>query len=355
MSEANPITPPRRAGCLANGLLVLISLAIAFAVGEVGLRVYHRFAPPKVITIDERLGWRATANLRMNIPTTDACGTTESIIIETNDRGFRVYGDPASGRKKILVLGDSYTFAKDVSQSDTFYATLAKSMDAEFFVYGGDGYGTLQEYYILDEYLDEIKPDVIVWQFCINDLFDNSLELNYCSWMSNCRYRKPYCMEDGSIHYVNAGNLPWLRDTTMKYSKLLYSLLIRVNGMLETPMDPAISAEVEIERDGAAHPGFQRAVGITKTLMKRVKTRAGKIPIVAYTSDKQGLYFDTYRSLCQDLDIPFADKVTTAIDAAETSGTCLRASDKAHWNKAAHAIVAKELEPYLREALLSRP
>jgi alkylation response protein AidB-like acyl-CoA dehydrogenase len=42
-------------------------------------------------------------------------------------------------------------------------------------VYGGHGYGTLQEYLVIDKYIDEIKPDLILLQVCSND-FTNNLE-----------------------------------------------------------------------------------------------------------------------------------------------------------------------------------
>jgi hypothetical protein len=349
VSEQNTPAPKNRRGCLINALLVCASLLVVFLVAEVTLRLYYRFIKsPNVITIDPKLGWRATPNFHAVEEKTDACGNRESIQINTGENGFRMFGNVNATRPKLLFIGDSYTFAKDVAQEKTFYTLIARELDVEVFAYGGDGFGTLQEYYILDEWLDRIQPDAVILQFCMNDFFDNSLELNYSSWMSNCRYRKPYLMPDGEIQYVNAGNLPWLRDFTMDYSKALYSILIRVNNLVETPIDKSGSAEAAIEREGASNAAFQRSVTITEEVLNRIKRRCGQVPVVAFTSDTPGLYFETWRDLADRTGILFCNEVTTDIAEAESKGECLRAEDRAHWNAAANEYCAKALALELR-------
>jgi len=56
-----------------------------------------------------------------------------------------------------------------VSDEDTYYAIIKRKLDAEVFAYGAGGFGTLQEYMILDRYVDMIHPSLILWQFCLND------------------------------------------------------------------------------------------------------------------------------------------------------------------------------------------
>jgi hypothetical protein len=56
-----------------------------------------------------------------------------------------------------------------VSDGDTYYAIIKRKLDAEVFAYGAGGFGTLQEYMILDRYVDMIHPSLILWQFCLND------------------------------------------------------------------------------------------------------------------------------------------------------------------------------------------
>jgi hypothetical protein len=64
------------------------------------------------------------------------------------------------------------------------------------FAYGGGGYGTLQEYMILDRYVDKINPDMVLWQFCANDLIINSHELESASFSNNNQMKRPYYEND---------------------------------------------------------------------------------------------------------------------------------------------------------------
>ena len=56
-----------------------------------------------------------------------------------------------------------------------------KELGIEVFAYGAGGYGTLQEYLILDEVIDEIQPTTMFWQFCNNDFTDNDHALEVAS------------------------------------------------------------------------------------------------------------------------------------------------------------------------------
>src|SRR5688500_5741406 len=42
---------------------------------------------------------------------------------------------------------------------------------------GAGGYGTLPEYLVLDQTIDEIQPTMILWQFCTNDFISNDHDL----------------------------------------------------------------------------------------------------------------------------------------------------------------------------------
>lgn len=129
--------------------MVLASLGLVFLIGEGAFRVLYLFKDP-TFEWDEDLGWRTVGNLDLRYSVGDGRGAFTQVRLETDALGFRMAGLAASRRPKILVLGDSFTFAREVSQDQTYYAHLAKELDAELFVYGCEGYGTLQEYMILE-------------------------------------------------------------------------------------------------------------------------------------------------------------------------------------------------------------
>jgi hypothetical protein len=86
------------------------------------------------------------------------------IVFSTSQYGFRVFGDINTKKKKILVVGDSYTEGTTVSDGYLYYDYIKRNhKNVEIFAYGAGGYSSLQEYMIVDKYFDIIKPDLIIW------------------------------------------------------------------------------------------------------------------------------------------------------------------------------------------------
>ena len=51
------------------------------------------------------------------------------------------------------------------SNDKIFYHHLRGPLNVEIFVLGEDRYETYQEYLVMDQYVDSIQPDLVVWQF----------------------------------------------------------------------------------------------------------------------------------------------------------------------------------------------
>ena len=127
---------------------ISISLVIVASVGEVALRM---FAPRLGLSIKERslfcrfdhdLGWAPLEN----ITRVDKNG----FLFHQNQFGLRGPDDmqlkKTSGRKRVLVLGDSYVWGVGASQEDLFTAPAVHGTNDEFINGGVSGYGTDQEY-----------------------------------------------------------------------------------------------------------------------------------------------------------------------------------------------------------------
>jgi hypothetical protein len=72
----------------------------------------------------------------------------------------------------------------------TYYALLAEKLNnLEVFAYGAGGYSTLQKYLILDEFIDRIRPQILLLQLCSNDFFDNDYDLEHSRWSNPLRRR----------------------------------------------------------------------------------------------------------------------------------------------------------------------
>jgi hypothetical protein len=118
-----------RAG-LANAALVVTSLCVLFLGAEAVLRAYYWHRGPtsfftaayrhSLITLDDHLGWRATENVRVKTTMKNADGSEYPVVLSQDEHGFRLAG-AAAGRRlaRVLVVGDSFTHAREVSDDRT--------------------------------------------------------------------------------------------------------------------------------------------------------------------------------------------------------------------------------------------
>jgi len=263
------------ASFLKKAIFFIIPALMCFGILEGTLR----FIYPTKNTIfherrdyDKKYGWRTVANVSRK-------RSYEGLSHETNystvKYGFRKFGNPETVNTKIFVIGDSQTLAKRISDGDTYYDVVKEKTGAEIFAYGGRGYGTLQEYMILDDYVDEIKPDIILWQFSNNDFINNSFELESSSWKNNNHRTRPY-YRNGQIEY-KFPHSSWLYRNILRHSyliKLFYKkIVIRLaKNRGRIPLD-----DLSLQ-----NPDFKKSIETTSKILRLVKKRAKETPIVAF-------------------------------------------------------------------------
>ena len=163
-------------------MLLAASLVAALAVAEAVCR--HLYAERFAIVTDERnllyafdpaLGWFPR-------PSTGSRFLGErSIEVRHNSLGLRDIEIGAAGNKTILFLGDSFVWGYDVDIGDRFTERLRRDLPQHRIVNAGiAGYGTDQEFLLLQRLWERVKPDIIVVMFCVdNDRRDNSTNSRY--------------------------------------------------------------------------------------------------------------------------------------------------------------------------------
>ncbi len=327
------------------------SLAIFFVISEVAVRAYKALKPAAdsgAITPDARYGWRTTPGYSFDGNRKDLAGNSNPVRVFTDENGFREYADPNAEGFRIFFIGDSFTFAKDVDQKDTFYRRVGELLDAQIFAYGADGFCTTQEFLLLDEYLDVIDPDLVVWQFCWNDIIGVSLELTRGSAINLNGVDQPFMRADGSIEYRNPHHGPLMRSLGGIPSAFLHSVLNRADNIVGRPtLDDTIEKAIESKGDG-----FAPCVDATRILDRvtaAIKNRCGAVPIVSFNVDELEPYHSAFRSTAEKNGIPFLESIPETIRAAEIEGANLFAADGAHWTAGAHALCAEVLAEYIRE------
>jgi hypothetical protein len=184
-------------------LTQLVILLVTLAVTELVLRVLDlRFlrdgARPGyafVYRYDPDLGWAPVPNASAEFT------GSRTISVRNNSIGLRDIEHDRGGRPTILFIGDSFTWGFDVETKDRFTEILrARMPQADIVNAGVPGYGTDQEYLLLEKIWDAIRPDVVVLIYCSdNDRGDNSSNMRYDG------YYKPYLAQTADARWEFRG------------------------------------------------------------------------------------------------------------------------------------------------------
>jgi len=339
---------------------VVGSIFLVLALGEIGIRVailnrdglplsqWYRFSGRILgaTTLDETLGWKATENYHSKRSEKTAMGRSYYVNLVQDEKGFRAFGQIGSSKAKVLFLGDSFTHAREVSNEKTYYQHVKQRLNVEVFAYGVEGYGTLQEYLVLDRHMDVVKPDLVVWQFCFNDFLNNDPDLEKQSAFHNNSRLRPY-WKDGRVTYLfPRDSLRAVRLFAARHSRFLNFLLGRIDKF--AIMYLSESLESEIERQGLAHSGLSRAAGITGELMGRVRARTGIVPIVVFNCKAMEPYNAALRAISRKHDILFLDEIAVSLDSAAQRGEDVFHADGSHWNEEGHRVVGEALAEHLK-------
>jgi hypothetical protein len=160
-------------------LTLTASLLIAFAIGECGLRMVWR-RPPETLAIgqtgihqhDPELGWRP----KPLFTTPHTIDVDHTVTVRTNSKGWRdrEHVTPAPpGTRRIVIVGDSYTFGWGVEDREHFPARLeALDPSLDVVALGASGWNLQQHLKVLVAEGFSYQPDLIVVALVNNDITD---------------------------------------------------------------------------------------------------------------------------------------------------------------------------------------
>jgi lysophospholipase L1-like esterase len=198
-SEASP---PARKRALWREIAIQVALiVVVLAVFEVALRLIdlrflregQRPGYSIAYNYDPELGWYPVAN------STATFIGQRTITIAHNSLGLRDIEPGPTRKPTILFVGDSFVWGYDVEANERFTERLRQDLPEHHIVNAGvSGYGTDQQYLLLQRLWERIKPDVVVLIYCVdNDRRDNSTNARYDG------YYKPYLAKapDGTWHF----------------------------------------------------------------------------------------------------------------------------------------------------------
>lgn len=156
-------------GLVAGLLLCELVLRVARPVAlQPGLEDVEPFVVP-----DAALGWAGRPNLRSEA----RFDPDFRHAVSTNSRGLRnretSYARDA--RRRILCVGDSFTWGLGVESREAFPSLLERDLpNTEVINAGVIGWGTGQEWLWLEGEGPRYAPDVLILGFYVNDFWDNA-------------------------------------------------------------------------------------------------------------------------------------------------------------------------------------
>ena len=211
-----------------NIIMSFIALIVVLLVCEGVFRIYYSSKGIKTVQIDDLLGWDVVHNLQTTYQTVDFKAKPYDCTYTIDKNGFRKFGNLQSNKPRVFFVGDSFTQAEDASNDSTYFSIIAQRANIEVFAYGVGGFGSVQEMMVLQNYINQIQPNLVVIQFTSNDFINNCYDLEFRSIQNN-NMTRPYLNGNNKIEYRFAKDYPDLRTFANKHSRFLYFVFTRLD------------------------------------------------------------------------------------------------------------------------------
>jgi lysophospholipase L1-like esterase len=350
-----------------NTLVVVVTIVVCLLCLEAGIRIYSALLFPRMMVLDDRLGWRHAPNVSKIFANEDG----DRFLVVQNRYGHRgrEYGvQKGAGKYRVLVLGDSFTEGVHVAEDDLFSARLEKT-DARLEVLnaGVGGYGTVQEYLYFNAEGARLGPDLLLVMFFENDLSDNCL--SYYAGFGPRPYAR---MKNGEVEMVERlepqaflrFTLPVpFRFELSRHSYLYYFLNTEVyQRLFGTRMREMQRADL---RQAATCGDYQIFSSLIARLKSEMRARGGEFAVVLIPTREDvaagsSKAEEPILKFCRDAAVnclPLLDRFLKE----RASGARLYFDNDIHWTKVGHRVAADEIGRYLaklegpRAAGLSAP
>jgi lysophospholipase L1-like esterase len=369
-------------GLAQRVLLALFGVIVALLLAEIMLRIGFRRQLEVDATnsvVDERLGWR-------NRPDWQGDHIVEGHIVPVviNPQGFRrsqaVSVEKPPNVRRIILIGDSVTAGFEVPAEKTFAALLEKKLNErgsqkyEVLNAGVRGYGTDQcELWLRREGV-KYQPDVVVYVFCHNDLFDNLNKKN-----------KPYYTLQGDQIELHLPNTARLRKAQFVLKNLYLRRLIRrfhdrqrqgdaIVGRMETAEERRRRSEWfhKVRNMDMNTPEWQLMSRLIKRMNATCRQHGAKFYVTSGVvifevdddilhqmgGDRQRDGEDPYRfrerllTICRPEGIPYVDALHVFAQHYRAHHENLWWKADNHYNEKGHALMAQVLYNALSKDLL---
>jgi lysophospholipase L1-like esterase len=338
------------------------SVALVLLLAELGLRLVHARDPvPGLKTLHELTP--DEPQLFALAPGARSVLEEGGIVYQVNADGMRdrrYARERTPGVRRIAIVGDSVTFGIGVRADEVYSEQLEAALGegSEVLNFGVGGYNAYNERGLLESRVLAYRPDLVLVQFCINDLNDPTLHFDTQTRMAL-----------GTIPDEAYPNLVWKQERARSQAPVswLAGCNLRLCGLLPYGLVASHDAgdrsqyltQVSLARlsRGAISAWLRRQYDA----MSAASLAAGaRFAVIAMPHQEQ-LHQPGLREIQSDLVAlgeragwPVLDPLPAFLAAARETGAPPLFLDIWHLSAAGHAVVASELERAL-PALLAEP
>ncbi|MEN6621000.1 MAG: SGNH/GDSL hydrolase family protein [Smithella sp.] len=368
-----------------NLSLLLITVIVLFTGAEI---FFRNFLPQKtgisehdrVFEYDSLLGWRMIPNKKAYFVSRHEFRTKISI----NSAGMRdkEYSIPKTvGKKRIAILGDSFTSSFGVYDNEAFAKIMEEKLltGTEVLNFGVNGYGPTQELLLLQTKAIKYRPDLVIMVIYVGNDFDDIGGVS--DWIDG--YLRPKAV-------INAEGKLQFRGIPVPLSEK-YIKLKRAKLRCEAPrshfidfIDKAIQrkkysinftpSEIRLCKkryDNNTGDAFRLMGAIVNETNEYCRKKGSKFMVVVaptivqvfenrYWNEikkKYDLKDNDYNlmqpnyvlsDICRNAGIPMVD-LTPPLKSATESGNDTYYIRNQHWNKAGEQIAAETIARFIKE------
>lgn len=332
--------------------------------------VILRLRPPAAIMFE----YSQVANLMQNHPLLGWVNRSGSVDyvkssefnhrVSINRKGLRGKEYSYSrqpGVRRILCLGDSFTWGFGVEQSKGFTGALENELlkDVEVINAGIVGYGTTQEWLWFREEGLKYRPDLVILDFCANDFEDDAPP----ALTAGERYPRPWCViKDGALVLKNSpvssgflaakGNPPppMLDSQFYVYRLLRFSWHTFLKGLSEGKLSSNTESLNALASKKVAEALFKEIGRLAKEngatflvviIPTAQEVRPSERDAPAAFPNLRTAYHDALE-VCRSNGLDYLD-LGPSLAQAEDRGQHLYYDRDGHWNEVGHRIAAEAI------------
>ena len=239
-----------------------------------------------------------------------------------------------------LVLGDSFTDGLTVPSDKMWFSYLLEDSAAQRLIaYGGQGYGTLQEKLVIEDYIAKgIKPTRIILQLCSNDFINNYRPLEEKSLIQRAPAPRPY-LENGKISVQFPRAYDFILYPLISVSRLAFRYNNRWDEYLAKQASSGAmhTIETDIQTKGFKSSLFRASIPVTQDLLQQIISSVS-VPIILMLIDNNEPYSSAFKGIAKNLKIPLF--IPSQVEPLPANS---RLTDGAHLNELGNRIVGTTL------------